>query len=302
MRTTFPTHSNDTMKKILIADAGSTKTDWILVSPEEGASNAKRHTTTGINAAITPDADISSAIESIRSLEGWNGNDIEEVHFYGAGCVGDDINARIRLKLDSAWPGAEIDIQSDLLGAARALHDKEPGVACILGTGSNSGMYDGKQIVANVPSLGFILGDEGSGTALGKRLLADVYKKELPSQVREMFLEHLGMTLPEVIDQVYRRPSPNKFLASFVPFIKENIWNPYLYALVLKEMTSFIKRNVAKYENARRLPIGFVGSIAWYFKDQLIDATDACGFKAGQIIKSPADALAAHHAGSSLQS
>lgn len=284
------------MKKIIVADAGSTKTDWMLISPEEGVDKMLRHTTEGINAAITPDEEIASSIADVAAREGWNGDEIEEVHFYGAGCVGDQISSRVRFRLSSAWSKAEVDVQSDLLGAARALHQNNPGIACILGTGSNSCLYDGKAIVANVPSLGFILGDEGSGTALGKRLISDVFKGELPQQVSDKFLEYLGMTLPEIIDKVYRRPNPNRFLASVVPFIKDNLWNPYIFALVLKEMTAFIKRNVAKYDNARRLPIGFVGSIAWYFKEQLQDATDACGYKIGDIIRSPAEALARYHA------
>lgn len=285
------------MKKILIADAGSTKIDWILVSPEEGADKALRHTSAGLNAAMASDSEISEVFSSVAARDGWNGPEVEEVHYYGAGCIGDVVNSRVAIRLSALWPSAEVNVESDLLGAARALLGTSPGIACILGTGSNSCLYDGRTIISNVPSLGFILGDEGSGTALGKRLISDVFKGELPELVREGFMDYLGMTLPEIIDHVYRRPNPNRFMASVVPYIKENLWNPYLYALVLKEMTSFLKRNVAKYDNARRLPIGFVGSIAWYFRDQLRDAADACGFSVGEIIKSPADSLALFHAG-----
>ncbi len=283
------------MKKILIADAGSTKVDWLLVSPEEGADKALRHTTTGINAAMTPDEEIAKVFKDVRSHEGWSADEIDKVVYYGAGCIGGPINSRLEFKLQTAFPGALIDVQSDLVGAARALHGRNPGIACILGTGSNSCLYDGEKVVSNVPSLGYILGDEGSGTSLGKRLIADVFKQELPRNMSERFLEYLGMTLPEIIEQVYSRPNANRFLASVVPFIKENIWNPYIYALVLKEMTSFLKRNVAKYDKARRLPIGFVGSIAWHFKEQLMDATEANGFTIGEIIKSPIDKLAVYH-------
>lgn len=290
------------MEKILIADAGSTKIDWILVSKEEGADKALRHTTAGINAAMASVEEMAEVFNIVASRDGWNGDGIGEIFYYGAGCIGGDINSRVEFKLKSAWPGATVNVESDLLGAARALFGNNPGVACILGTGSNSCLYDGQKIVSNVPSLGFILGDEGSGTALGKRLISDVFKGELPELVRERFLEQFGMTLPEIIEHVYRRPNANRFLASVVPFIKENLWNPYLYALVLKEMTSFLKRNVSKYDNARRLPIGFVGSIAWYFKEQLGDAAEACGFRTGDILKSPADALAVYHSGKFLYS
>lgn len=287
------------MNKILVADAGSTKVDWILVSPEEGVDTALRHTTLGINATMTPDKEISDIMNEIRSKKEWNADEIDRVIYYGAGCIGGPVNSRLELKLRSAFPNADVDVQSDLVGAARALHGKNPGIACILGTGSNSCLYDGDKVAANVPSLGYILGDEGSGTALGKRLISGVFKQDLPHTVSERFQEYLGMTLPEIIEQVYSRPNPNRFLASVVPFIKENIWNPYIYALVLKEMTSFLKRNVAKYENSRRLPIGFVGSIAWYFKEQLMEATDANGFKIGEIIKSPIDQLAHYHSNQS---
>ncbi len=282
------------MNKIIIADAGSTKIDWMLVDTEKEADTL-RHTGSGLNAALASDEEMSRIFGEAGRKDGWNDDSVSKVIYYGAGCIGGETNSRVGLRLSSIWPGAEITVESDLLGAARALHGREEGIACILGTGSNSGLYDGKTIVNNVPSLGYILGDEGSGTALGKRLIADVFKGELPALVREKFLESLGMTLPEIIDKVYRQPNPNRFLASVVPFIRENLWNPYLYALVLKEMTAFLKRNVAKYENARRRPLGFVGSIAWHFKDQLTDAADACGFTLSKIIKSPAEALATFH-------
>lgn len=283
------------MRKMIIVDAGATKADWRLICRDDnGTSRTDTHTTAGINAVTISSGELAGIIHSMAAREEWQ-SDVERIYYYGAGCIGGAADARIMSHLSDAWREAIIEVASDLTGTARALHGDEPGVACILGTGSNSCMYDGKHITANIPPLGFILGDEGSGAALGKRLISNVFKEELPTLVRENFMDYIGMTLPEIIEHVYRRPNPGRFLASVVPFIKENIWNPYIYALVLKEMTVFIKRNVSKYDGARRHPLGFTGSIAWHFQEQLRDAAEACGYTVGTILQSPIDALVNYH-------
>ena len=143
------------MSKILIADAGSTKIDWMLVDHDK-KSQTLRHTSSGINAAIASDDDMTRIFGEVGQKEGWTGDDISEVVYYGAGCIGGDTNARVGRKLTTLWPEARISVESDLLGAARALHGHNEGIACILGTGSNSGLYDGSSIIHNVPSLSMI--------------------------------------------------------------------------------------------------------------------------------------------------
>ena len=137
--------------------------------------------------------------------------------------------------LSDVWSDAECHVHSDLVGAARSLFGNRKGIACILGTGSNSCLYDGSGIISQIPSLGYILGDEGSGAALGRRLIGDAFKEQLPQNVKEAFLEEFHLTLEEILNRVYKSPSPNSFLASFVPFLKKNLWNPYVYSLVLRE-------------------------------------------------------------------
>lgn len=278
-------------RNILIADAGSTKVDWALISTYGEVIG--RCKTEGINALLAEEEDVKACLDQVKQM--LPAADVAEVYYYGAGCASERVCARMTQLLAEAWPAAQVDVESDLLAAARALFGTKPGVACILGTGSNSCLYNGCEIENNVPSLGYILGDEGSGAALGKRLISDAFKRQLPEKVREEFLSEFGMTLSDILDRVYRTPAPNKFLASIVPFIKRNIWNPYLYSLVREEFTAFIKRNVAMYAGSHFLPVGFIGSIAVHFEDVLRDAASAQGFKVDTIMSSPLEGLIAFH-------
>lgn len=280
------------MKNMLIADAGSTKVDWVVVA-SDGTVEA-RTSTHGLNALLAEPADISrlfaKAKAHLNQDEGFS-----EIHYYGAGCATPAICDKIRVALESTWQAGRISVESDLLGAARSLLGRQPGIACILGTGSNSCLYDGEKIVNNVPSLGFILGDEGSGAALGKRLVADAFKGQLPELVRDHFLNLYELTLEEILDYTYRRPAANRFLASLVPFLKEHLWNPYVYSLVREEFSSFLRRNVAMYSGSHSLPLSFTGSIAWHFADILREAAENQGFKIGKIEKSPMEGLICFH-------
>ena len=284
------------MKTVLIADAGSTKVDWVLIS-EDGETLA--HTgTPGINALMAEPEQIREYFGKVRGNLGEN-NLPDSIYYYGAGCATPEICDKIGNELRNIWKEAtEIEVASDLTGAARSLHGRNPGIACILGTGSNSGLYDGRNITHNIPSLGFILGDEGSGAALGKRLVADAFKGHLPKPIRDQFMKMYELSLANILEYTYLRPAANRFLASLVPFIRDHIWNPYLYSLVLEEFTAFLKRNVAMYPGARNLPISFVGSIAWHFSDILRDAADRQGLKVSEIIKSPLEGLKAYHSSS----
>ena len=182
-----------------------------------------------------------------------------------------------------------------VLGAARGICGHKPGIACILGTGSNSCSYDGKNLVKNVSPLGFILGDEGSGAVLGKLLVGDVLKNQMPEAITKRFFEKYKLTSAEIIDRVYRQPKPNTFLASFVPFLEENIDEPKIYNLVKESFRSFLRRNVMQYDGWQTLPIGFNGSIAKIYKKPLLEALEEEGMHLGRIIQAPMEAMVEYH-------
>lgn len=279
------------MKHILIADAGSTKTDWALLSPE--GKEALRFSTPGLNAILATEEQAGEMFASVRSQLG--DAEIKDIHYYGAGCATEQICSGLSRMLREHMGSETASVHSDLLGAARGLLGREKGIACILGTGSNSCLYDGERIVSNIPSLGFILGDEGSGAALGKRFLSDLFKQRLPESVRDRFRQQYPLTLAEILEKVYRQPAPNRFLASLVPFIKETIWNPYVYSMVQREFARFYRRNVSAYKGARFLPVNFTGGVANAFPDILREAAARKGIRVGIITPSPMQGLIRFH-------
>lgn len=280
------------MSHKLIADAGSTKVEWCLLSNEGVVLN--RFSTQGINALLASPDDAMQLFRDVAARLDIN-VPIAELHYYGAGCATPQTCNKIADALSAAINARHICVTTDLLGSARALFGDSKGVACILGTGSNSCLYDGEKIVENVPSLGFILGDEGSGAALGKRLVADAFKGLLPESVSSRFLAHYDLSLADILNKVYKEASPNRFLASLVPFLKENLWNPYVYSLILTEFMQFTKRNLSMYEGVHSLKIGFTGSIAAHFENILREAVASQGLSVNQIMQNPLDGLISYH-------
>ena len=183
----------------------------------------------------------------------------------------------------------------DLLAAARALCGKEKGIACILGTGSNSCYYDGEKIVDNVSPLGYILGDEGSGAVLGKLLVGDVLKNQLPKELCDKFLKEYDLDRMKIIEAVYKKPAANRFLASLSPFLNKNIEEPSIHRLVLNAFKAFFVRNIENYENYKSMPVSFVGSVAYYYRDVLAEAAKALDITIGVVIKSPMEGLLKYH-------
>lgn len=271
----------------LIADSGSTKTDWIVTSPAHGICEIH---TQGIN----PVRDSANAIVRIiqdELLPALPADDvITQIHFFGAGCIVPFSQPLIEV-LSETFPQACIHVDSDLMGAAIALCGREPGVACILGTGANSCLFDGERIVQNVSPMGFILGDEGSGAVLGKTLLGELMKGDLPDALREEFLTTHSLTLSTIIDRVYRQPQPNRFLASLVPFIADHRDLPQIHQMLVTAFRQFFSRNVRHY-NVPHMPVNFVGSIAYIFSPELHEAADAEGFTIGKILRQPAQEIA----------
>ena len=274
---------------ILIADSGSTKTDWCVA---EDGKILRRTKTDGINPVFLTDEELRNAAEdAARQLEDMRP---EAIRFYGAGCIPTQTERVIRA-LRQAFPAAEdMEAGSDMLGAARGLCGHQAGIACILGTGSNSCLYDGENIVANVSPLGFILGDEGSGAVLGKLLVGSLLKNQLTPGLKEAFLEQYALTPADIIERVYRRPLPNRFLASLSPFLAEHLEDAGVHQLVLDAFRDFLRRNVMQYDWQAH-DVHFCGSIAWHYKKILAEAAVSLGIRIGQIIQSPMEGLVRYH-------
>lgn len=274
----------------LIADGGSTKTKWALLSEN---ATAEVFTSAGLNPLMLDDEAIRQRIAAEVVLR-IGERRVDEVWFYGAGCI-DSVLGRMAGLLRRSLGGAECRVGSDMLGAARALCGHRRGIACVLGTGSNSCLYDGEMVEDNVSPLGYILGDEGSGAVIGRRLISDVYKRQLPGELCGHFGRWLGMSRNEVIERVYRRPEANVFLASLTRFVAENISEAPLRELVTDEFERFLRRNVMNYEDAGELPVHFTGSLASVFEPQLREALDRCGLHCGRIEPDPLPGMIEYH-------
>lgn len=274
--------------KILLADAGSTKTDWLL---RDNQGNALRFHTDGMNPSLLTDDEIRHILTTqfLPQVEGFL---IEQVDFYGAGCRGEAAE-RMKNLLGEVVGARNITVESDMLGAARMLCGNNSGIVCILGTGANSCLYDGQQISRQTPALGFILGDEGSGAVLGRRLIGDIFKGQLPEDLCKDFLLDYPLTMDELIRRVYRTSAPNQYLASFTPFLSKNIHRTEIQELIRDEFHRFIRRNVLAYlaYTTVETPLHFVGSIASVFQEQLSEVVAQYDFTLGKVVRQPIDAL-----------
>lgn len=271
----------------LIADSGSTKTDWCVV---DDGMEICRVTGQGINPFQQDEETIRDIIHNdvVHLLK--DVYLIDEICFYGAGCR-DRMICVLEKLLSNAFDKADrIEVCSDMLGAARALFGGSEGIACILGTGSNSCLYDGKRITANVPPLGYILGDEGSGAVLGRLFVNALFKGLLPDEIRYRFQEETGYDQAYIINKVYREPMANRFLAGLSVFIHKHLDNKEMKDLVIRNFKNFFKHNVMMYRR-QDLPVSAVGSIAFYYKEELEEAAMSLGYKLVNVMKSPMDGL-----------
>lgn len=265
----------------LIADSGSTKTDWAI-----GSVIIK---TQGINPIHQDDDTIMAILH--HELAPHIKTAVNSIIFYGSGVLPAQ-EGRMERLLRSAFPEAEtVEAHSDMLGAARALCGSHEGLACILGTGANSCLYDGEKIIANTPPLGFILGDEGSGAVLGRLFLNALYKNRLYAGAREEFEQHTALTLADVIERVYRQPMANRWLASLSEYIHQHLHQPTVSTLVVENFRAFIRHNIVPYHRPD-LPLSAVGSIAWHYRDQLAVAAREEGYVMGNTLRSPIEGLA----------
>jgi N-acetylglucosamine kinase-like BadF-type ATPase len=278
------------MEEILIADSGATKTDWCVAKNGEILF---RFTGKGISPVYQSEDEITEEIQkNLYPL--LKNRPIDAVYFYGSGCIPEK-TAVVRNAIYQSLPVETIEVYSDLVGAAHALCGHEAGIACILGTGSNSCEWDGKTIVKQIPPLGFILGDEGSGAVLGKLLVSDALKNRLSPGLKEKLLEQYGLTQGIIIDRVYKQPFPSRFLASFSPFILENIEDPTIRRIVNTNFSDFLERNIMQY-HYRENKVNFVGSIAFHYADYLKETADSKGIRIGTIYASPMEGLVRYYA------
>ena len=280
----------------LIADSGSTKTDWALTgidpSPRRVPAATRFHTQ-GINPFHQSDNEIRQILHQ-ELLPYLSIENISHVYFYGSG-VRPEKEATVAQLLREMFSCAEVvEAHSDLLGAARALCGHNYGIASILGTGANSCLYDGENVLQHTPALGYILGDEGSGAVLGKRFLHDLYCGLLSEDLKAEFEKNTKLTLPEIINRVYRQPLANRFLASLTEFIHDHLSDPAVEDLVRQSFIDFIRIYIAPYEH-QNLPLSFVGSIAHYFTDQLSEAVKSEGYTLGTILRNPIEGLVEYH-------
>lgn len=275
---------------IILADSGSTKTDWCI---GESKNDCRVVQTSGINPFYQPMDEISRIIAHTLVPQLGNTTEITHIHFYGAGCTPEKTNI-VKEALILSFPQSTLCVESDLLGAAHALCGHRKGIACILGTGSNSCSYDGEKITSQVSPLGFILGDEGSGAVLGKRLVSDCLKRQLPDALCKEFLKEYELSPALILDKVYRQPLPNRFLASLTPFLFSHRDATEIRELLLSCFTDFFRRNVMHYEYKDTL-VHFTGSIAWHFQEEVKIAAQKLGIQIGKILKSPMEGLIDYH-------
>lgn len=275
---------------MLIADSGSTKTHWCVI---DKTGVFKHVFTKGINPFYQTEDEIAREIELVLIPE-LKDIQIKSIYFYGAGCSFPDKKTIVSNALGRNFKNIPIEVQSDLLGAARSLFGDNKGIACILGTGSNSCSYNGKEITENVSPLGYILGDEGSGAVLGKTLIADCLKNQLPAKLKDKFMSEYELTPAIILENVYKKPFPNRFLAHFSPFLLQNIENPSIFNIVYNSFDGFFVRNVKQYD-CENLQVSFVGSVAHYFRDTLGIVASEHGLIIGRIEQSPMDGLVEYH-------
>ena len=273
----------------LIAESSTTRTEWSLI---ENGQVLEHAFTSGLNPFFMPRREISHSIRLELPPEffkrRWG-----HVYFYGAGCSGPEKNKIIESSLVAQFK-TPVTVMSDLLGAARGLLVREPGLACILGTGSNSCFYDGKEIVKNVPALGFILGDEGSGAALGRVFLGDALKGLAPHQLTEAFFDKYKVTRAEVLDAVLNNPAATRNLRNYSFFLSEHLDSPYVHSLISGEFRRFFERNVSQYDY-KSYPVNFVGATATTYSEILLEVASDFGATVRKILLSSMPGLVAYH-------
>ncbi len=276
---------------ILIADAGATKISWVVISEGKASRPVE---TAGFNPYTMEPRILLDAAE--KDLVPFiNPGYITEVFYYGAGCSTQFKCNIVEDVLKDVFEKADFEIHHDLLGAARALFGRNEGIACILGTGSNSCLYDGKNIKENVTSLGYFFGDEGSGAYLGKLFLTEYLRGRMPENIRQAFDKRFGYSVENILDAVYNKPYPNRFLSSFAEYIGGFKEDEFIKGLVKKNFRDFFREQVTQYTGFEKQPIGVIGSVGHHFRDIFIETAGEFKLKVNKIIQSPIEGLVEYH-------
>lgn len=276
---------------ILIADSGSSKTEWVFI---DSTNKQSSFSSEGLNPYFRSKKEISKSIKNmIKNLIGENR--VDQIFFYGSGS-GNSINESIlKVVFIDNFPSAQISIESDLLAAAIACFGNKKGIACVLGTGSNACVYDGKKIAKKIPSLGFVLGDEGSGGYLGKKLLNSYYYKTMPIELREEIESKTDMNLETVLHKIYRESQANRFVASFTEILNDFKNHTFIKETVREGFEDFVDKQLCYFEESESLEIGFVGSIASVYENTLREVLRERGMKVSVIVRNPLEKLTEYH-------
>ncbi|HEY1040500.1 MAG TPA: hypothetical protein VGF30_13895 [Bacteroidia bacterium] len=278
---------------MIIADSGSTKTTWRIA---KGNNEFSDISTEGINPYFQSKEDIEQIIyiQLLPNIPPAAMIDAGEIHYYGAGCSEPEKCEIVESAIKHCFPKANVNVHHDLLASARALLGKEKGIACILGTGSNSCVYDGKQVVENIPSWGYMFGDFGSGAYIGKALVQSYANGEIDEELRKA-VEQQGIQREIILNNVYKRPLPNRYLASFAKLAHAYVDHPQVKKIVEKCFHDFFEQQIEKYKDYKSYDVSFVGSISHHFAPQLKNVAEQRGIKIGKILKEPIDGLSQYH-------
>ena len=276
-------------RTFIVVDSGSTKADWVVVS--EGGSQT--HKTQGFNPYFHSEDEIVRVLNASKELLAISDR-VDEIYFYGAGCSSPELNRIIQNALERIFTRAEVHVDHDLTASALACFRGKPEIACILGTGSNSCFYDGSNMYQSVPALGYILGDEGSGSFFGKALLRDFLYHRLPEVVEEE-LTKSGLDHKAIVENVYQRPNANVYIASFMPVLIRNKNLPYFQKLIKEGLALFIENHVMRYDTYKDVEVNFVGSLAFLLREELDEVCNQRKIRIGRILRKPIEALVEYH-------
>lgn len=276
---------------ILVADSGSTSTDWRLAN-----SNGKIHQfkSQGLNPHFADSAEVEAALRDNFPAE-EDASEVTEAFFYGSGVSGDAMREVLGKGISAVCKNAKLTIENDLLGAARAACGTEPGIAAILGTGSNCCVFDGTEMVKNSPSLGFVLGDEGSGGHIGKSLLQAYFYGRMPDDLKQNFERRFPIHRTDVLEAVYRQPNPNRYIASYSKFVYQNLKHPFAMQLVIDCFSDFFDTHVLCFDESSKLKLGVTGSVGFYYGNILSRVARSKGVGMGRVVESPIAALLMYH-------
>lgn len=277
---------------IAIVDGGSTKCDWVIL--ENSGKISQKTESIGFNPNIINADLIPQEIEKNPHLFLIK-NQLDYIYFYGSGCGTVENALLVETQLQKVFPYAKVTVKEDLTAAAYAAYNGKPAIVCILGTGSNSCYFDGESIRRDLPSLGFLIGDEGSGCALGKHLVRRFFMKKLPQDLHQEFVEIYHLTIEDAIKNMYHNPRANAYLAEFNKFVVQRKQHPYFQNMVFDEMKNFFEYQVLPYEEAREAEINFIGSIAYYYEDVLRAAAAELNLTVGHIVQKPIESLVEYH-------